>query len=267
MKTKILYVTLMLLFLGALGFIGVGGLVCTGGDPITGDCITIWNAGSIHLYDNQGGNLKFSVDGNNGDVNTAGGYQIKGTPIAVGTAIPTATPLSVGGIITATVVSAATFVANGTPVIPFSTPQPTYAYVAPTADGTKLDKSGGTITGALVITDTLSVTGVITSTGISVNATPAFWVTPIPTPTAQIGGGLYEVCGSDTITGTGTIAHGLATPSYITAGLAADATGDGVRVTWTNASAVVTLKVWNSALTPAPNTTPVAVDWCAKGIK
>ncbi len=105
---------------------------------------------------------------------------------------------------------------NGTPVIAFNTPQPTYAYTA---------------------------------------------------PTVQVASNKYVVCGSNTITGTGTIAHGLATPQYITAGLAADATGDGVRVTWTNASATVTLKVWNSALTPAAAATPVAVDWCAVGTK
>lgn len=108
---------------------------------------------------------------------------------------------------------------------------------------------------------------VISPTAVIVNGTPAFWVTPIPTATPNVSGGLYTVCGSTTITGTGTIAHGLATPAYVSAGLAQDATGDAARVSWTNSSATVTIKVWNSALTPAPNQTGAAVDWCVKGTK
>lgn len=34
---------------------------------------------------------------------------------------------------------------------------------------------------------------------------------------------------------------------------------------FTNASKTVTAKVWNTALTPAAATTPVAVDWCVIG--
>lgn len=77
--------------------------------------------------------------------------------------------------------------------------------------------------------------------------------------------GQAQVCGTTNITSTTTIAHGLATPSYVNVTMAQDSTGDGARVTYTNSAAVVTLKGWNSALTPAPNTTPIAVSWCVIG--
>ena len=85
------------------------------------------------------------------------------------------------------------------------------------------------------------------------------YVLQYPTP------GLKEVCSSQTITGTAALAHGLATPSYVQVALGSDATGDGSRVTFTNASKTVTAKVWNTALTPAAATTPVTVNWCVIG--
>ena len=77
--------------------------------------------------------------------------------------------------------------------------------------------------------------------------------------------GQKVVCGSTVITGTGAIAHGLATPSYVTYAMAQDATGDGARLSHTNITATVTLKAWNTALTPAPATTPVTTNWCVVG--
>lgn len=78
--------------------------------------------------------------------------------------------------------------------------------------------------------------------------------------------GSKQICSTQTITGTGTIAHGLATPQYVNVSLAQDATGDGNSLSYTNSSATVTIKVWNSALTPAAATTPVSVSWCAVGV-
>jgi hypothetical protein len=78
--------------------------------------------------------------------------------------------------------------------------------------------------------------------------------------------GVRMKCGEDTITGTLAIAHGMATPQFVTANLAGDANGDHARVSSVNASATVTIKVWNTALTPAAATTPVAVDWCVVGV-
>ena len=77
--------------------------------------------------------------------------------------------------------------------------------------------------------------------------------------------GQQIVCGSTTITGTGTLAHGLATPSYVQLSLAQDVTGNCARLSYTNASATVTAKCWNTALTPAAATTPIPVNWCVIG--
>ena len=88
------------------------------------------------------------------------------------------------------------------------------------------------------------------------------------TPVAvQVGApaGKQIVCGSTVITGTGTLVHGLATPSGVTLGLGQDATGDCNRLSFTNATGTVTAKCWNSALTPAPATTPATVNWCVNG--
>jgi hypothetical protein len=73
------------------------------------------------------------------------------------------------------------------------------------------------------------------------------------------------VCNTTTITGTGTLAHGLATPSAVMVNMGADAVGDHARVTFTNSGGAVTAKVWNSALTPAPAATGVPIDWCVIG--
>lgn len=78
--------------------------------------------------------------------------------------------------------------------------------------------------------------------------------------------GSKQVCSTQTITGTGVIATGLATPQYVNMSLAQDTTGDGNRLSYTNSAATVTVKVWNSALTPAAATTPVSVSWCAIGV-
>lgn len=67
------------------------GLVCTQGYE-DGDCITIWNAGNISVYSNQGGDKRFSVDGNTGNVNTKGQLMVRETPVFWATAAPTATP-------------------------------------------------------------------------------------------------------------------------------------------------------------------------------
>lgn len=73
------------------------------------------------------------------------------------------------------------------------------------------------------------------------------------------------VCNTTTITGTGTLATGLATPSVVIANLGADANYDHVDVTTLNASATVTAKVWNSAATPVAAATGVPVNWCVIG--
>jgi len=161
------------------------------------------------------------------------------------------------------------------------------------------------ITGNETVGGTLGVTGVLSAAGFAnsnylsvsaptaiASATPAIRINNLgagndavsvekaSTPVFKIGNsgavtgkvlqynaasGQAQICGTTTITGTGTLAHGLATPSYVQVSLGQDATGDGATLSFTNASKTVTAKVWNTALTPAAATTPVAVDWCVIG--
>ncbi len=95
---------------------------------------------------------------------------------------------------------------------------------------------------------------------LTVGGTVSGKVLQYPTPARKM------VCGESSITGTGTIAHGLSTPEYVTANLATDSTGAIHHVSTTNASATVTLKVWTSALTPAASGSAANVDWCVVGV-
>lgn len=101
------------------------------------------------------------------------------------------------------------------------------------------------------------------------SGTPVFKVGNGGTVTGNVlrygSAGQAIICGSTTITGTGALPHALATPQFVQVSLAQDVTGDCARPSYTNAGATVTAKCWNSALTPAPATTPVAVDWCVIG--
>ena len=135
--------------------------------------------------------------------------------------------------------------------------------------------SGATFTNAAaaafsnVFSITAPTTVVTTTPALSVNnlgaANDALVLAKAGTPVFKVGNsgsvtgyvlqygstGKKGVCSSTTITGTGTIAHGLATPSVALASLAGDVTGNGARVSTTNAAGTVTVKIWNSALTPA----------------
>ena len=104
---------------------------------------------------------------------------------------------------------------------------------------------------------------------VAKNATPIFKVSNAGVVTGNLlryaSSGQQIICGSTTITGTGTLPHALATPQFVQLSLAQDVTGDCARLSYTNASATVTAKCWNSALTPAAAATPAAVNWCVIG--
>lgn len=89
--------------------------------------------------------------------------------------------------------------------------------------------------------------------------------TPVVVQVGALAAGAKMVCGTTTITGTGTLPTTLATPQYVQVSMAQDVTGNCQSLSYTNASATVTAKCFSSALTPAPATTPVAVDWCVIG--
>jgi hypothetical protein len=111
-----------------------------------------------------------------------------------------------------------------------------------------------------------NLTNLVTSGDVLVGGALKVAGTPVAVQVGALAGKAL-ICGSTTITGTGTIAHGLATPSYVTLGLAQDVTGNGGHLSASNASGTVTVKAWSSALTPAAATTPVAVNWCVNGTK
>lgn len=164
---------------------------------------------------------------------------------------------------------------------------------AATLDGITTINNNATITGTLGVGGAQTNTGVVKITaptavatatpamilnnlGVGNNilevqdsGTPVFKISNAGVVTGNVlqyaASGQRIVCGETSITGSGAIPHGLATPVYVMANMAADVAGDHVRLSTTNASATVTVKVWNSALTPAPATTAVPVDWCVVG--
>ena len=77
--------------------------------------------------------------------------------------------------------------------------------------------------------------------------------------------GKQWVCVTQTITGTGTVSHGLATPEAAVCSLAQNPVGDNW-CTYTNSSGVVTAKVWTGLLsTPAAAGDAVSVTTCVLG--
>lgn len=77
--------------------------------------------------------------------------------------------------------------------------------------------------------------------------------------------------GSQSITGSGTVvaatpaAMGITTPVYVLQSLAEDSTGAKHHTSSTNAAGVVTLKVWDSALTPAASGSAAVVNYTVCG--
>jgi hypothetical protein len=113
---------------------------------------------------------------------------------------------------------------------------------------------------------TVAGTPIALVSGSTINAASLKVVgTPVVVQVGALAAGARMVCGSTTITGTGVLPTTLATPQYVNLSLAADVTGNCQSLSYTNTSATVTAKCYNSALTPAPATTPVAVNWCAIG--
>lgn len=113
---------------------------------------------------------------------------------------------------------------------------------------------------ALSLTSDLSVGGNATIAG-TLNLTGNFTgnVLQYPTP------GQRERCGTQSITSTSTLAHGMSTPTYVLLSMGQDVTADGGRVTYTNSAGVVTVKGWSNGAGPTPVTTPISISWCVIG--
>lgn len=144
-------------------------------------------------------------------------------------------------------------------------------------------------TGSISTAGDLEVTGVITSDGgyvsitpvptatriaalpglavttpnaLSVAGTPVFWPTAQPVLGNETAGQFIK-CLNSNVTGslTATPIAG-ATPVGNPFVSISAVTGDAARASGVYAAGTFTIAVSNSALTPAPNTTPVAVEWC-----
>ena len=143
--------------------------------------------------------------------------------------------------------------------------QPMAEQVASRLGRTRPISTGAAQGGDRAVGDT-NFANLVASGDVSVAGALRVAATPVALQVGALAGKAI-ICGSTTITGTGTIPHGLATPSFVTLGLAQDVTGNGGHLSFANASGTVTVKAWSSALTPAPATTPVAVNWCVNGTK
>jgi hypothetical protein len=133
--------------------------------------------------------------------------------------------------------------------------------------------------GAKITAPTAVATGVpglvVDGVGVSnpfevrINATPAFTVQD----NGDVKGEVLHyasanndiVCGSQTITDTANVTHGLTTPAYAFCSMAATITGDAATCSAAISGSTVTVKVRNTALTPAANSTGIAVGWCVIG--
>ena len=142
-----------------------------------------------------------------------------------------------------------------------------FMVIQPRATAPIADSHGTTNLSALE-TDTITEAGTpvarlsgstINDTSLSVNSTP------VALQVGALAASQRIVCGSTTITGTGTLPHGLATPSYVVLSAAQDTTGDSASLSFTNTAAIVDAKAWTTALTPTAATTPITVNWCIVG--
>ena len=129
---------------------------------------------------------------------------------------------------------------------------------APTAVGTavpalQVDSSGG-LSNLLEVRD---------------SATPVFQVHDGGNVTGLVlryaTAGTQIICGTETITDNTTASHGLTTPLYATCTLAQDPTGDAQSCSTDISGSTVTVKVWQSAATPAANTAGASTTWCVIG--
>lgn len=77
--------------------------------------------------------------------------------------------------------------------------------------------------------------------------------------------GTQIVCGTQTITDTANVSHGLATPAYAMCSLNQTLTGGAYACNATVSGITVTVKVRNNAATPAANAAGASINWCVIG--
>lgn len=183
----------------------------------------------INVYSDEQSTSKFSVDGATGDTVIAGTLGVTG-------ALTQSGGQSNSNYFS---VSAPTAVASATPAVRINSLGANNDLLVVEKNSTPVFKVGNS--GALTISGAMSVSGAIN--------------------------GVKCVNGSQSITGAGTAipatltAAGISTPSFVQVTLLTDPNGDVSNVSSTNAAGVVTLKVWNSALTPVASSGAATVNY------
>lgn len=265
-KVTILVIAAVLLFVIAAGYASVsnfGAIHIRDANPTGVPALQVNQRGSGKIVEfTDGGTPVFSV-------NNGGGWSASGAPtfsgglnqnnwvaIAVPTTVLTTTP--------AVQINSAGLSTNILDVQDGGTSQLTVLngggveVAAPTAVGTaqpafQVDSSGG-LSNLLEVRD---------------SATPVFTVSDGGNVTGKVlryaTAGTQIVCGTQTITDTADVSHGLTTPAYGMCSLNQTLTGDAYACNATVAGATVTVKVLNNAATPAANAAGASVNWCVVG--
>lgn len=145
-----------------------------------------------------------------------------------------------------------------------------FSFDVPTPITTPSSLDALQLTSNLIVGGNGSVAGDLTVTGVITTNGGYIGITPVATATAR-----PHWCGTQNVTGAATVipatltAAGVTTPRAPVASLGTDITLDADNITVSNASGVVTLKVWQlrtaATTTPQAATTPVAVNYCVDG--
>jgi hypothetical protein len=240
------------------------GIVDTGGEGIAS-----YAGGGLYAYSDAGSTETFSVASDTGIVTATGLANLSGGVLSTGVIANT-------GVFTTSVKVAGTPVARlSGSAIDASSLKVALTPVA-LLQGSAIDASSlkvaltpvAKLSGSAIDATSLGVnlTPVALLSGSTINATALTVVgTPVVVQTGAFASNARMVCGSTTITGTGTLPHALATPQFVQLSLGQNVTGDCTALSYTNASAVVTAKCFNSALTPVAAATPAPIDWCVIG--
>lgn len=234
--------------------------------------VLINNAGVSNLLEVRDSATPVFIVGQNGAWSSTGlGTHTGGQSIAPNLIV--AAPTSIGTATPAAIVNSAGGVSNIFEARAASTPQ---VVVGPsgilTLNAGSLNNAFSKVAAPTAIA-TQTPAAVVDSAGVSnllelrANATPQLSVSKTGVVTGKVEqsdqSGVKCVYGTQTVTGTGTIAHGLSTPVAVQVSLAQTMTVNGGLVSYANSAGVVTAQVWQIPATPGAvaATTPVAVSY------
>lgn len=224
------------------------GIKCGPGD--TPCVVSTWGR-DINVYSDGGSTSKFSVDGATGNIVSAGTLSLGGTPVFWPTPVATLVNPILGNAVNGYSLNVQPTVnATGTPAVVINNKS--------LSDNLMISAVG---TPVVVVNNA----GNVSAAGFSVGGTPIAWATPQTKFLNNETTGQYIKCVDEAaVTGTITATPVAgATPvgqPWVSLGTAP--TGDAATAYGSYSAGTFTIGVMNTALTPAPNTTPAAVKWC-----